>query len=208
MNLGFTGQTVYDIGGYVGIFTMFFARTVGSNGKVVTFEPNPWNYNMIMEHLRLNNFDNVEVCQIALGKEKRKATLAFRQSGTGTGSLQENIKASILQEKGANTIEVRMDSLDKQIATNNLPRPDFAKIDVEGLEMDVLHGMSNTIKNCKPKLFIEIHGVDAQRKIENVQRVIDFLIARGYSIYSVESRERITCRNAEIAKEGHLYCTL
>jgi hypothetical protein len=43
------------------------------------------------------------------------------------------------------------------------------------------------IQKYKPKLFIEIHGVDVQRKIENVQRVVEFLIAREYSIYHVES---------------------
>ena len=207
MNLDITGQTIYDIGGYVGIFTMFFARSVGKKGKVITFEPNPLNYSIILEHLKLNNFDNVEVHQIALGKRREKGTLTVRKSETGTGSLQEDIKASILQEKDSETIQVEINPLDSQITTNNLPKPDFVKIDVEGLEMDVLQGMSDTIKNCKPKLFIEIHGVDVQRKIENVQRVVDFLIAREYSIYHIESGERITASTAQIAKEGHLYCT-
>jgi FkbM family methyltransferase len=207
MNLDINGQTIYDIGGNVGIFTMFFARSVGKKGKVITFEPNPQCCNMILEHLKLNNLDNVEVQQIALGKMREKRQLAVRKSETGTGSFQEDIKASILQEKGSEIIQVEIDSLDNQIITNNLPKPDFVKIDVEGLEMDVLHGMSDTIKNCKPMLFIEIHGVDVQRKIENVQRVVKFLIGCEYSIYHVESGEIITPSNAEIAKAGHLYCT-
>jgi FkbM family methyltransferase len=205
LGLDINGQTIYDIGGAAGIFTIFFARSVGKNGKVITFEPNPWNCNMIFEHLKLNNLDNVEVQQIALGKKREKGTLAVRQSETGTGSLQEDIKASILQEKGAETIQVEIDTLDNQIATNNLPKPDFVKIDVEGLEMDVLDGMREIIKNYKPKLFIEIHGVDVQRKIENVQRVVDFLIAREYSIYHIESGDLITSSNTQIAKAGHLY---
>ena len=207
INLDINGQTIYDIGGNVGIFTMFFARAVGKKGKVITFEPNPQCCNMILEHLKLNNIDNVEIHKIALGKRREKGTLAVRKSETGTGSLQEDIKASILQKKDSETIQLEIDSLDRQITTNNLPKPDFVKIDVEGLEMDVLHGMSDTIKNCKPKLFIEIHGVDVQRKIENVQRVVGFLIAHKYSIYHVESGERITASTAQIAKEGHLWCT-
>jgi FkbM family methyltransferase len=186
---------------------LFFARSVGKNGKVISFEPNPLNCNRIFEHLKLNNFDNVEVRQIALGKKREKATLAVRQLDTGTGSLQEDIKASILKEKGAETIQVEIDTLDNQITTNNLPKPDFVKIDVEGLEMDVLDGARGIIKNCKPTLFIEIHGVDMQRKIENVQRVVEFLVAHEYSIYHVESGEMITSSNAQIAKEGHIYCT-
>lgn len=209
LGLDINGQTIYDIGGYIGMFTIFFARSVGKNGKVLTFEPNPRNCTMIFEHLKLNNLNNVEVHQIALGKKREKATLAVRKSETGTGSLQEDIKASILQEKGAETIQVEIDTLDNQITTNNLPKPDFVKIDVEGLEMDVLDGMRGIIKDYKPKLFIEIHGVDVQRKIENVQTVVDFLIAREYSIYHIESGETITSSNsnAQIAKEGHIFCT-
>jgi hypothetical protein len=67
--------------------------------------------------------------------------------------------------------------------------------------------MRGIIKDYKPKLFIEIHGVDMQRKIENVQRVVDFLIAWEYSIYHIESGETITSSNAQIAKEGHLWGT-
>lgn len=43
LGLDINGQTIYDIGEHAGIFTMFFARSVGKNGKVITFEPNPWN---------------------------------------------------------------------------------------------------------------------------------------------------------------------
>jgi FkbM family methyltransferase len=117
LGLDINGQTIYDIGGNVGIFTMFFARAVGKSGKTITFEPNSWSYNRILEHLKLNNIDNVEVHQIALGKKTGKATLAVRKSGTGTGSFQEDIKESILQEKGAETIQVEIDTLDNQISS-------------------------------------------------------------------------------------------
>lgn len=207
MDLDLSGQTVYDIGGYEGAFTIFFARAVGKNGRVIIFEPHPENINKIMENIRLNKFDNVGVWQIGLGKRREKATLAFRRSELATASVQEDIKAQILQEKGAKAIQVEIDSLDSQITANNLPKPDFIKIDVEGLEMDVLLGMGETIKGYKPKLLIEIHGVDIERKTENVQRVAGFLMASGYSIYHVESRKMITSSDIQIAKEGHLYCT-
>ena len=208
LDLDLSEQTVYDIGALEGVFTIFFARTVGKNGIVIAFEPHPENYIKIMENVKLNDFDNVEVCQIALGGGRGKATLAFRRSELGTGSVQDDIKAQTLKEKGAKIIQVEIDSLDNQIATNKLPKPDFIKIDVEGLEMDVLLGMNETIKAYKPKLFIEIHGVDIRRKIENVKRVLEFLIARGYSIYHVESESSITLSNLLLAKTGHLYCML
>ncbi len=165
LGLDKNGRTIYDIGAGTGVFTLFFARSVGKNGNVIAFEPNPQNCTRIAEHLKLNTFDSVKVLGIALGQKREKGTLAFPKSALRRGSLQEDIKASILQAKDAETIQVEIDSLDSQITGNNLPNPDFVKIDVEGLELDVLQRTSNTIKDHKPRLFVEIHGVGIQRKM-------------------------------------------
>jgi FkbM family methyltransferase len=45
-----------------------FARAVGETGNVITFEPNPQNYNAILDHIELNGFNNVAIIQIGLDK--------------------------------------------------------------------------------------------------------------------------------------------
>jgi FkbM family methyltransferase len=206
-NLDLTGKTIYDIGGFQGIFAIFFARAAGRGGRVITFEPNPLNYESILEIINLNKFTNTSARQIALGNKKKSGVMAFQPSNRGTGSLQEDIKKSILHDKGAATIEVDIDSLDNQIAAHNLPQPDFIKVDVEGLEMDVLLGCVETLKKWKPKLFIEIHGIDDRKKIDNARQIVTFLLERSYSLYHVESGGNINSSNVQTAKEGHLYCT-
>lgn len=207
MNLDLSGQNIYDIGGAHGLFTLFFAQAVGKKGKVVTFEPNPELHKKIIENVKLNKFNNVEVRQIALGKKREKATLAFLSLAPGSGSLEENITAWILQSKDSKTVEVDIDSLDHQIATGRSPKPDFIKIDVQGVELDVLLGMSKTIREYLPKLFVEIHGGYTRWKAQNLQNIVEFLIANGYSIYHVESGEMINLHNAHIVEENeHLYC--
>src|SRR5881628_780813 len=54
--LDFSGETVFDIGGDQGIYTLFFARKVGGRGKVFTFEPNPTSYRHIVTNVELNDF--------------------------------------------------------------------------------------------------------------------------------------------------------
>lgn len=205
MTLDLKGQTVYDIGGWEGVFTLFFARAVGDTGFVVTFEPNPDSYSRILENVDLNHFSNVVVRMIALGKESRRDTLVFSAASLGTGSLNGDIKKDLLLG-GAKTIQVDVDKLDHQVIEHGLSRPDFVKIDVEGLEFDVLVGMSNTIDQCKPKLYIEIHGANVEKKIENARNVVGLLSQKGYTIRRIESDEIITDANADHAKEGHLYC--
>ena len=59
---------------------------------------------------------------------------------------------------------VPMNWIDREISESSLPEPDIVKIDVEGVELDVLHGMTETIARRKPRLFVEIHGSDAERQ--------------------------------------------
>jgi FkbM family methyltransferase len=206
MGLDLSGQIVYDIGGWEGIITIFLARAVGEGGRVITFEPNPECQARILNNVRLNQFQNVQVQKVGLGRQADKGTLVYSSQSMGVGSLQEDIKAHLLAEKGATAIQVDIDTLDHQISSYHLPEPDFIKIDVEGLELDVLLGMINTITRCKPRLFIEIHGADVPKKIENARNLVSYLSQYGYSILHVESGEQIVPANAQIAKEGHLYC--
>src|SRR5207245_1289668 len=120
--LDLAGQTVYDVGGYEGIFTLFFARRIGVRGRLVTFEPNPANYARIVENVRLNGFPNVVVRQLALGAVPGRASLVFPTDETARGSLVDAIQHQIRQEKSVGAIEVEIDSIDRQIASG-LPEP-------------------------------------------------------------------------------------
>jgi FkbM family methyltransferase len=122
--LSLGGLTVFD-GRLVtrGIFTLFFARRVGPGGQVVTFEPNPRNFQKIAENVRLNGFSNVRLQQIALGSTPGRASLVFPSDETARGSIETRIADQIRQEKDVKTIDVRVDTLDHQIASG-VPAPD------------------------------------------------------------------------------------
>jgi FkbM family methyltransferase len=204
--LDFTGQTVYDVGGYEGIFTLFFCRRIGPSGRLITYEPNPRNVDRIRENVRLNGFANVEVRPLALGATPGHATLVFPSDETARGSLQPDIQSSLQMEKHVGAVEVEIDTIDRQIALG-APEPDFVKIDVEGFERDVLEGMSTLLAWKRPQLYIEIHGADVPRKIENARSVIEFVWRAGYGVYHVESGTTVeTPAQIALAREGHIYC--
>lgn len=208
MSLDLHGQITYDVGAAHGIFTLFFAKLAGKNGRVVAFEPNPKLFRQIIENVKLNCFNNVEVLQIALGKERKRETLAFPSGELGIGSIEKHERARILSLKGAETAEVQVDSVDNLCAAGNIPKPDFVKIDVQGVEFDVLLGMKKTIQEYRPKILVEVHFIPyVDWRAKNVARTIEFLIAAGYSIYHVESERMLCSHDAQVVNEDeHLYC--
>ena len=194
-SIDFEGKTVYDVGGHIGLMKMFFARAVGDQGKVVTFEPNPMNYDRILDHLNLNGFSNVNVVQKGLGNETGKVEFVVTKSECGTADPKRQVV--LLENKKGKTLHVEIDTLDNQIMYLNLPKPDFVKIDVEGFELQVLLGMTQTIKLCKPQMHIELHGTSERD-------IVEFLWHYQYSVRQVEDDFEIKPENLHRV-HGHLF---
>nr|WP_245933001.1 FkbM family methyltransferase [Caballeronia novacaledonica] len=91
-------------------------------------------------------------------------SLELREKGTTLGVGQE---VSYDPRKGAAVPMISIDSL-------ALERVDFIKIDVEGMEMDVLKGAAETLKRCAPVLLVETLKSDANA-------IRTFLAGVGYA---------------------------
>ena len=201
MGLNFEGKTVFDIGAYIGIFTLFFARSVGESGTVVAFEPNPKNFEELRFNVELNGFENVTAIPIGVGNEPKKLGLVVSQTRPSRSTFNENRQKQILNGRDAEVVDTEVDSLDRQMQLRKLPKPDFVKIDVEGFEMEVLKGMTWIISHYKPKLFIEIHSGVPRKELVN------FLVSLNYSLFHVESDTIVTGPDFDVVKGGnHLFC--
>lgn len=195
-NLNLKEKTVLDIGGYIGIYSLFFARAVGPKGKVFSFEPNLKNYKELGFNLKLNNFKNTKIFNIAIGEKKSKASLVvptYSSRGSVSLKVQESFK------EPCDSFEVEVESIDNLLKTKLISVPDFVKIDVEGFEQEVLTGMAETISKHKPLLFVEIHG-----KIK--KEILDLFFKNRYSIYHIESNLNINSLNYSEINNGHIYC--
>jgi len=200
--LDLSGKTVYDIGSFHGILAMFFAKKAGGEGRVVAFEPHPDSYNRIVEHLALNGIENVVV--VNAGVAARSGSLELRgEEGRASGSAE--IAGSM--EVDAQSLQVHtvpVHAID-DVAGSVHPDPEFVKIDVEGMELDVLEGMQATIARCKPELFVEMHGATEDSKSRNARAVVALLAGRGYELRHVQSGQSLSVETADRAKRGHIH---
>jgi FkbM family methyltransferase len=152
------GMVVYDVGANIGYLTVGIARLVGSNGRVVAFEPLPSNYLRLREAMKLNEFEGrVQAVQAAVGERPGTARFLVHASG-GMGKL---VGSAGRQAQYVDEIEVRVVQLDGFVAKGEGEAPDWIKIDVEGGEAKVLAGAEDLLRRARPGLLLELHGPEA-----------------------------------------------
>jgi FkbM family methyltransferase len=204
-SLNLSGMTVYDVGAFHGLLTLFFASRAR---KVVCFEPNTRNHSRLMENLELNGASNVEVRKAGVGSRHETRSMVGSPLMPG-GSSVDASTAEALLHAGVETVteEIPIVTLDEEIAQAGLPVPDFIKIDIEGWEIEALRGARNILQSRKPALFLEMHGETIREKRRKVAEIVAFLWEIGYQrIHHIESGASITPENTAAALEGHLYC--
>jgi FkbM family methyltransferase len=206
-SLDLKGKIVYDIGGHIGVVAMVFAKAVGATGQVVVFEPNEENCSRIREHIQLNQVSHVRLLKLGIADRKKEdQVFIVRKGSTGTGSMSENIQSQIVGEKNFKQLRVSIDTLDGAITAHELPKPDFIKIDIEGMEYQALMGMAKTVGTYSPQFYIEIHGADELAKRDNICQITKLFQSWGYSLWHVETKQDIVASNCSVAQEGHIFC--
>lgn len=204
-DLNLSGMTVYDIGAFHGLLTLFFASRAKA---VLCFEPNTENHKRLMENLKLNGIKNVEVRKVGVGSRRETRRMVGSPLMPGGASVDEKTAEELLRT-GAGTVveEIPIVTLDAEIPQAGLPAPDFIKIDIEGWELEALRGARNTLELHKPALFLEMHGETLREKRRKVAEIVTFLWEINYRhIRHIETGTTITRENTSIAMEGHLYC--
>jgi FkbM family methyltransferase len=153
------GDVVFDIGAHVGYFSLLASRIVGSQGRVLAFEPLPVNLAYLARHKRVNRRANLEILEVAVGGRAGRMALEFR-SGTGRGRLSA--------EPCDSQLHVRVVSLDGLFDEGVVPAPNFIKMDVEGAECDALRGARQLLARFRPTIILSLHGAAAKRDCETI----------------------------------------
>jgi FkbM family methyltransferase len=143
------GDTVYDIGANQGYVSLSLAKRVGSEGRVIAFEPLPRNIEAFRQNMELNGINNVRLLEFAASDRTGEAVIRIA-GNLSTASLVWHRNDPTTTEVGVRTV-----SIDELVEAGELGYPKFVKIDVEGAEGSVLQGMRRTVAAARPVLFVE-----------------------------------------------------
>lgn len=185
------GFNVVDVGTNIGWTVLNFGR-LSDSGKVIGFEPDPFNYEVCKKNLEKNKLTNIELLPVGLGDTNGEVRLEVRTPGNRGGNR-------VSPTDHVNTTPVQIKPLDSVEAVVSLQTVDLIKLDVEGYELHVLRGARGLLTKHKPILFIEVDDRNLNDQNDSAQALILFLEEAGYSsIEHAETKQPIT-RNFDFA---------
>jgi FkbM family methyltransferase len=160
------GDVALDIGANLGAHTLPLAKLVGPGGAVHAFEPQRILFQILCGDVALNELGNVRALPFALGRvpgSTKVPALDYRGVNNFGG-----IPLGVAH--GEDVTVVTLDQL-------GLARVCLIKIDVEGMELDVLTGARATLARCRPMLYVENDRAD------KAEALVARLTADGYRMW-------------------------
>jgi FkbM family methyltransferase len=166
------GMSVFDVGAFIGTHTLAFASFCGSQGTVTSFEPRREIFDVLAANVVLNGCTNVTVNNLGLAEKAFELTLGALNldDASNFGGLALEGVGPTPTVASYQTSVVTLDSLKPE-------RLDLIKLDVEGMEAQVLAGAAATIERCRPMVFCECNDLQGGAEL------LTFCSKSGYQAY-------------------------
>lgn len=155
------GAVVLDLGANLGCFALPVARRVGPTGRVICVEPVPDNATHLRQAIAGNGLTNITVVEAAVGATEGTQRISLSRTSQGHSGVID---------RGAEAVVVPLTTVDQLVASLGLPRVDFIKMDVEGMEADVLRGAVATLRQHRPRVVMS--GYHRPEDAEVLPRVL------------------------------------
>lgn len=144
------GMVVVDIGANLGYYTLLAARAVGESGRVIAFEPDPRNLDLLRRNVKRNGFaDRVTIVAAALTGEPGTVQLFRDTHNLGAHSMvQANVSS-------AGAINVPAMTLDGALGELGMACVDVLKLDTQGAEGSIFSGAGRVLNKRPLRAFVE-----------------------------------------------------
>lgn len=186
------GDVVFDVGANRGYFTQLYSLLVGRHGRVYAFEPVPTTFRVLRERMAERQvISNVVLVDVALADTSGTAVMHLPGKDDGQASLRPH--RGVGSWKTADppaTYHCRQLLLDDFIGDRGITRLDFLKCDVEGAELLVLRGATDTLKRFRPVVYLEVSPDWTADFGYHPTAVIEFLRPLGYDRFLLVTADR------------------
>ncbi len=174
------GDTVWDVGANIGLYTLTAAEHVGLNGSVLSWEPTPETFSILQSHVSANSPGG-------------RCRLIQEAISNIDGELTFNIQADSTsnriggQTSSIGSVKVPVHTLDHWIA-NETRHPNVVKIDIEGAEVLAFKSMTQLLGNARPIILAAIHPQFMHDYGSGPESITAVLAANEYLTFDMQGR--------------------
>ena len=180
------GDVIWDIGANLGRYTHIFATLSGPNGRVIAFEPHPTTFSKLQA---ANNAPNVLCMELGLSDTAGMALFTSREDS--------ELNSIVIGSSNEELVSVTIDTADNLLLRDPSFAPNFVKIDVEGFELKVLHGMGLVLNSPQTRIIlVEIHHaiMDSMRIKDGAWQIADLMEQSGFLIEWIDPSHIVAMR--------------
>ena len=182
-----------DVGAYTGIYSL--AGAISGATLIKSFEPNLMLKEYLLRNIKVNKMeDKIKVISNAVGDVAERITM-FAPAGTffpkgkltGTGVTAKSLNRRQQPKSLVPLLDTFCTTLDSEVTTSQMAQIRAIKIDVEGMELEVLRGAKEILTHTRPLLIVE--ALDNAAEVE----IRSFLNTVGYTKY-LRFGKNLVCR--------------
>jgi len=169
-------NVIIDIGAHIGLFALYL-NALNPNVKIVSFEPEERNYNLLKRNIKENRATNITVKNLAVSSEEGQKILYISADSHNHSLKKESI--NIISEK--KTISISAENL-----FGKFEKIDLVKMDCEGAEFEILASMSRESFariNCFAIEYHEYVYGDNSNDLRNILERNGFKVQKNQSKY-------------------------
>jgi FkbM family methyltransferase len=185
LSLARDGDTFFDVGANVGVYSIAFAQRFPAN-RVIAFEPVDETRGLLLKNIAQNHASSVRVSRFGLSDNAGVATFYTATSDSGASSL-----APIEEERFGPTAPVKGRTTTLDNLSVVLPPPNIIKCDVEGAELLVFRGAEKTLNRDHPIIQCEMLRKWAKRFNYHPNDLIAYLTQFGYQCYALRDNKLV-----------------
>jgi FkbM family methyltransferase len=167
------GDVCFDVGGYRGYVCGVMA--LAGAAEVYVFEPHPENQSALRSLQQLNPSLPIQLIPIALGDTDGSLSLRIMSDSSMAKLATSPFQSTVPFDREIAVTVRRMDSL---VDRGEVPAPNVIKLDVEGAELSVLRGALATIRAYRPRIYLEAHSLELERRCREELTSSDYEISR------------------------------
>lgn len=198
---------VFDIGANIGDVTLAAARSF-SNAHIYAFEPVNETYQILYENtksygkrIKTYNFGFFNV------SKKLDIHIASFHGANSILAQSSDYKNNYQQIKEISTEKIEVCTLDSFMSNSNIDKIDIIKIDVEGVEKEVIEGGWETFKNKVDNVFIELSFLRRNRDSAYWVEICKLLYDLGFVLVNIYNIGRYIKGNGEYVADMDVFFT-